>query len=434
MDNKMMLDAYFGTGGFLDGSYLIKHPRETDKKYEQRKQLAYYINHVAVAVNSQVDPIFKDEIKREWNPSPLFERFKTDVDRNNTDLQELMKQTAQRAKLLGYSFLLMDNTVEQPATIKEAEERRLLPYIISIPSENVGVCEFDEFGQLSRFKYHEIIKAENGENVKVETEWTKTRWKRKRGEHEEMGDHNLGRVPVTIWQSRLISNKQLPSSEFTSIVQCNYSIYQKCSWLDEILANQAFSILVYPGEIKANLTIGTENALTYPEDSPHTPMFITPPSTSADILQANIQQLVTEIYRMANLSTVTGVREATSGIAKAWDFQRANQALAEYSYMCQRAEYDIIDLFERWTGEKLDYHCEYPRDFAIADLTDELENAQRLIDLNFKSGALVIETVKRILAVYFPNIQDEVYDQIIDEITKSSDEIIQEVTYGQPPV
>lgn len=430
MNNKLITDAYYGTGGFADGSYLIKHPRETERKYEQRKRLAYYINHVAVAVNSQVDPIFKDEVKREWKESVLFETFKTDVDRAGTDLQELAKRTALKAKLYGYTFLLVDNTAEQAETVGEAAERRQLPYVIEIAPDEVNKCVFDTVGRLVLFEYYEKNIDAKGSESRTRCTWTQTTWERETEGKTVQGKHNLGIVPVVIWTTTPISQGNLPASEFNSIVQCNYSIYQKCSWLDEILANQAFSILVYQGQMKTELTIGTENALTYP-DGANPPAFITPPATPAQLIQEQINQLVSEIYRMANLSTITGVRQATSGIAKAWDFQRANQALVDYAYMCQRAEMRLVEVYQAWTGERLDYRCEYPRDFAIADITDELDDAQRMFDLSLKSATLTVETVKRLLSVYLPNIDDDTYDQIIREIEKAADDKVQDMEYGK---
>lgn len=182
--------------------------------------------------------------------------------------------------------------------------------------------------------------------------------------------------------------------------------------------------------MKTELTIGTENALTYP-DGANPPAFITPPATPAQLIQEQINQLVSEIYRMANLSTITGVRQAASGIAKAWDFQRANQALVDYAYMCQRAEMRLVEVYQAWTGERLDYRCEYPRDFAIADITDELDDAQRMFDLSLKSATLTVETVKRLLSVYLPNIDDDTYDQIIREIEKAADDKVQDMEYGK---
>jgi hypothetical protein len=52
LDNKgfiLVRDALTGGGGFKDGSYLVKYPREKDEKYEARKAIAWYDNTIAPA-------------------------------------------------------------------------------------------------------------------------------------------------------------------------------------------------------------------------------------------------------------------------------------------------------------------------------------------------------------------------------------------------
>ena len=51
---KMLEDGYEGCGGFLDGSYLTKHPREADAKYSMRRELAYYLNYLVSSQPSAV--------------------------------------------------------------------------------------------------------------------------------------------------------------------------------------------------------------------------------------------------------------------------------------------------------------------------------------------------------------------------------------------
>ncbi len=56
---QFLLDSYSGTGGFLDGSYLISHPRESQEKFERRRKLAVYPNYVKKVVDSYLFHLFK---------------------------------------------------------------------------------------------------------------------------------------------------------------------------------------------------------------------------------------------------------------------------------------------------------------------------------------------------------------------------------------
>ena len=74
-DEYMMIhDAYYGTGLFVQGRGLIQHPRESVENFMNRKKLAYYWNYTGPIVNAMVDPIFKDEVRREYRNSMLGDR------------------------------------------------------------------------------------------------------------------------------------------------------------------------------------------------------------------------------------------------------------------------------------------------------------------------------------------------------------------------
>ena len=243
---QLLRDAYFGTGGFADGAYLVKHKREQVDKYKNRKALAYYLNYTATAVNSHVDPIFRQEIKRDWEGagSSLWEEYQANVDNAGTTIQGLAKRAATGAKLFGVNFIVTDNVAVQPATLGEAIQERNLPYSFIVEPDRVKSVKTDRFGSLSEFSYTEPANKDNADDkdeINIRT-WTKTSWvlTDKDGKQLENGSHGLGRVPVTIWASRELdpANVMQPS-EFLSVVKANLHLYQLCSWLSEILQNQA---------------------------------------------------------------------------------------------------------------------------------------------------------------------------------------------------
>ena len=96
---SLLTDAYFGTGLFENGAGLRQHPREDPANYKDRQGLAYYLNYTGPIVNAAVDPIFKNDIKRDYNGSTLFQAFLDDCDRTGTDYQDFCKSTAMQAKL-----------------------------------------------------------------------------------------------------------------------------------------------------------------------------------------------------------------------------------------------------------------------------------------------------------------------------------------------
>ena len=126
---SLLNNAYYGDGGFLNGKYLVQHPRESSEKYQQRLALAYYLNYTSPCVNAHVDPIFKRDPQREYSGAitALWEDFAKDTDLAGTDLNTLVKRWAVAAKLYGIGYVVCDNAPQPGSTIGEILESKKGP-------------------------------------------------------------------------------------------------------------------------------------------------------------------------------------------------------------------------------------------------------------------------------------------------------------------
>ena len=429
---QLLLDAYYGEGGFADGSYIVKHKRELSENLTIRKNISYFLNYTAPVVNSHVDPVFSKVQTRDWSGSNAFiEDFVQDTNGSGTPLKQFMKNAALTAKLLGSCFIVLDNVKadEQPMRRSEAMERRVFPYAYIVSPQDVFEVKYDKYGALALFSGSE--KGEDGADL-VRT-WTPTEWtlsKVEEGQRNdgakqftviERGTHGLGVVPVVPLFARKrigrIPQGDLGQSEMFHIAKTNLRIFNLCSELDEILRNQAFAILIYPSKSPSDLTIGTNNALGFEGDKVHhPPAFIAPPSEPAQLLMAHIDRLVKEIYRMATLSHVTGVQENRSGVAKQWDFQSTNQVLADFAANCQEAENRLGVLFALYTRTpNLGYRAVYATDYSIRETTEYLANAARTLDMDL--GAMFEAAVKeQVAGVMLQDLPGDKFDEIVGQI------------------
>jgi len=327
-----MEDAYRGSGGFKDGTYLEPHPRETVSKYNRRKSMSYYLNYVKTVIDSHVDPVFQKIPDRMWGvnndggPTPLFDKFMEDVDTNGAGIDRFMKRAAKEAKKHGVSFIIVDNFSDQPDRQVDAIQNRVLPYAYIVRKKDVTNYTTDGSGRVTSITYQTVTETSGGSSSKTAFwKWTADAWEKSGDGSVMSGINKLGRVPVVVLFSGENDPGDLkPDSDFYSIARTNAALFNLCSWLAEILQNQGFAILTYPvstaqqaSEVQ-ELIVGTENVLGYDGMLSNTPAFIAPPGEMAAALQTERSNMIQEIYRMAILSHVTGVQEQKNRLNVVW--------------------------------------------------------------------------------------------------------------------
>lgn len=424
---QLLRDAYFGTGGFETGAYLSKHKRESDEDYTFRRNNAYYLNYFAPIVNALVDPIFKKNPLRDYHGSAerIIKSFSLDADAAGTSIQIFIKRAAVMAKVYGISFIIVDNARNVDSrSQQEMLQRRQFPYAYVLEPDNLEEYGIDKTGDLEYIKFKEIAHIESGTIQYRYVYFDRTSWKIwGDGIALQQGTHNLGRVPVVPLFSRMLEQKTMrPTPELLPIARTAKALYNHCSWLGEILRNQTFPLLTIPSLDAKDLVIGTNNALGYNPDYSHEPNFIAPPSDPATILQNQIASLVQEMYRMANLSfIISTTQNNNSGIARQWEFERTNQQLANFAVQCAHAEIAVMNLVAQWVNEDITYTVAYPDNFGIVDVTEELTQAQAVLDMGLGDG-LREEVLKKVLAAYCPDIPDERFDELVEQLQKQTDD------------
>ena len=385
------------------------------------------LNYFAPIVNALVDPIFKKNPLRDYHGTAerIIKNFSMDVDASGTNIQLFIKRAAVMAKVYGISFIVVDNVRNSNSrSLQEMLQRRQFPYAYVLEPDNLEEYGIDKTGDLEYIKFKEIAHIESGTIQYRYVYFDRTAWKIwGDGIALQQGTHNLGCVPVVPLFSRMLEQKTMrPAPELLPIARTAKALYNHCSWLGEILRNQTFPLLTIPSLDAKDLVIGTNNALGYNPDYSHEPNFIAPPSDPATILQNQIASLVQEMYRMANLSfIISTTQNNNSGIARQWEFERTNQQLANFAAQCAHAETAMMNLVAKWVNEDITYTVAYPDNFGIVDVTEELTQAQAVLDMGLGDG-LREEVLKKVMAAYCPDIPDERFDELVEQLQKQTDD------------
>lgn len=427
MDYTLLKDAYYGSGGFETGQYLNKHKREADDDYRFRQKNAYYLNYFSPIVNALVDPIFKRQPLRDYSgpAAPTIKEFLKDVDTSGTDIHMFMKRAAIMAKVYGVSFIVIDNVRElQARTLAEMLQQREFPFAYVLGPQDLVEYGIDKTGALLYIQFQEIASIKDGAPQYRYVYYDRKRWEVWGDElMKSSGEHGLGCVPVVPLFSRMLEQKTMrPVPDLLPIARTAKALYNHCSWLGEILRNQTFPLLTIPSLDVNDLVVGTNNALGYNPDCSHAPAFIAPPSDPATVLQNQIASLIQEMYRMANLSFVINTSQNNnSGIARQWEFERTNQQLANFSLQCARAEESVMEVVAKWLNSDIEYTVTYPDDFGIVDVANELTQAQMVLDMDLTDG-LRKEVLKKVMAAYCPDIPDERFDELVEQMQTSEED------------
>ena len=423
---QFLIDAYEGKGGFLSGEYLIPHPRESKEKLERRKQLAVYPNYVRKVVDSYLSHLFKKSPVRSIETQE-YQEFIQDVDKQGTYIDDYMRKNFKLAMIVGTILIIVDKPSGKARTKLEEKQLNLRPYLAARLPSQVENFTLDQYGRLSSITFIETKPDGTVVYRYFDTEKWIISTDPEQKEIESSGEHNLGVVPVVPLHS---TDPLLPTSLFATpwildLANLNFDLYNALSELRELFRNQTFSIFTIPIKDQADaeklkdLTISTENAIPYNPEGGGKPEFIAPPSEPVEAYMKYIESLIQQIYRLANLEFTGGIQK--SGIAKEYDWLEFNRTLTSFALQCEQAEYRIAELVCRWQETEFKGYIQYPRDFSIRNLAEELETAMNAITAQILPPTGVVELRKKLTRdILGEFVDDKLFNLMDKEIEKSS--------------
>lgn len=438
-------DAYYGSGGFRDGTYLIPHTREMF--YKDRRQLASYKNYIRPIVRALIEPVFTETAPRvvtdsegEERDNLLVNTFIEDVDNDKTHIQDFSEDVITKARRHGVTFVVVDNfpEEEQPPTTAAAIEGRIMPYVISKTGNEVETYKVDEFGRLTEIMFAEPSVVVSGQKERRARQWTAeysvmmkmlqtgggavrttgvstNKW-------VEAGPrvyHNLGEIPVISVYAikRKKKSEILVDPPLYDVARLNAVIFNKDSEIRDNERAQAFSNLFVQSDQSGNFTVGPHNVILVPMDATIAPGFASPnPGILAGLVENNEKNRA-DLFRMAEQMGVYAVEtsKAESGVALAWKFFGQEAQLKKTARLATDLEHSIMTLFKLYTQEEFEYVVDYPFDYQPGDRLREVTIYKEIVNLNppDKMRKKIFEKIARIM---FVDEEAEVLQEIIEDI------------------
>jgi hypothetical protein len=452
---EKLAQCYEGSGGFLDGTFLVAHPREWEdytattpkkptKKLKARRAIARYENVAGTILDQLKSALFRESVTRtigkdedSTQKHPLSAWWRN-VDGKGCSIDDYMATRWTACGLYGHLAHMMElpKTSEAPLTQADAGE----PFLCAYTPLDVADWRIDDYGAITAVKLIEvepqtdIEAAANEDRIRVRYV-TRDGWKlvSYQGQDIDKGPHSFGRLPVVFHYAKRRALSTVLGQSVLNDPQLYIDLFNLTSELRELLRNQTFSILnvvlgtgpdaISPEKavdlIKAAGGVGTENVLLSAAASG----FITADATNVEAYQKEREQLLRTIYRLAGVPWESDSKDAEATGSLKLKREDMNQVLASYADECEKAEYQFVELWfrhkhgDRWQQEleTAQVVIRYPDTFDVTPFAELLEEAQAAVALDLPPTAMK-EIRRRVIAKFLPDVTPSVLEAIGKEL------------------
>jgi len=420
---------------------LFMHPKERDVDYNDRLKMSYYYNFCNPIIDIYTDHLFKQPINLDLDTiEEEVEQRSENIDNKGSSIEEFRKEMADLAQVYGHIYVVVDSPEYKGdiKTKKDLIDNNLYPYFSLHHPQNIINWALDKFGMpywvLVRESTDSNLDPFNFDKERIESVnyrlWTRKEWILYDAEYKEIGRgvHDLGIVPVICVfdkQSKKIRNF-LGISAIADIAFIARDIYNSCSELKQILRDQTFAFLALQGSSSEydELSVGTSKGLLYPPDR-NAPQYISPPTGNAEVYFRHIDRQVSKIFQLAKLEggSVQAPEQSAvmqSGISKAWDFNQTNSALSKKAGNLEDGETKLWQMFARWNRAEFKGSVQYPHEFSIQSLKEDLDECEKEMRLNM--GTEFNKEVKAaIIKKKFPRMNKTDIDKLIEGMEAQED-------------
>jgi len=410
------LEATYDGGREWFNDNIFRYIKEGDSEFKDRVNRAYRFNHTREVVDLINKYLFKQNIVRNDEDAPeSVKKFWQRSTRNGMGISDFSRQISKKTSIYGRVAIVVDRTTAEGEIVSKADEKaaNLQTYAYIVPPEQVLDYSYDEQGALNWILLLEQVRDDadpltSSGKVGVRYRlWTKTYWllieekgkgKSKTWQITDSGTHDLGEVPVVLADHIVSDDLYVSPAMIDDIAYLDRAVANYLSNIDAIIQDQTFSQLAMPAQGVEPGTdsydkmkeMGTKRIFLYDGgDSANKPFYLSPDVKQAQVIITTIKTIINEIYHTVGLAgertkqdNALGI-DNSSGVAKAYDFERVNALLAAKADSLEMTENKIVRLVCLWNGENMpDEEKElvtYPNNFDTRGLYDEFDLAARLM-------------------------------------------------------
>lgn len=428
-----------------------RYVKEGDKEFKNRLERAYRFNHTREVVDLLNKYLFKQHIVRSEDAPDSVKAFWKQATRNGLSIKDFARQISKKTSIFGRVAVVVDNNAPEGVekmSKAEAKELGIKTYAYIVPPDQILDYSFDEGGDLNWILLKEIRRDDSDPLTSTGKQgiyyrlWTRDHWvlltvkvtgRVKKVVVEAQGRHGLGVVPVVLADNIVSDDTYVTPALIDDIAYLDKAVGNYLSNLDAIIQDQTFSQLampaqnLLPGDDNYNklVEVGTNRIFLFDGENGQVPFYLSPDVKQAGILLEVINKIINEIYHTVGLAgertkqdNSQGI-DNSSGVAKAYDFERVNALLAAKADSLEIVENKIVQLVALWNGEEGKVENEtlvsYPDNFDTRGLYDEFDLAARLMLVD-APDAVRQEQMLTLIDKLFPQLKKELRKKMEEQL------------------
>ena len=446
---KFLEETYEGGREWFPNN-IFRYIKEGDQEHRERIERAYRFNHTREVVDLVNKYIFKGTIIRKENDaSKNIQSFWNSSTLNRRPISDYMRLVSKGASTFGRFWVCTDTNQTSPdATVLAEKSSGARVYSYTIKPQNVLDFAYNKNGDLIWVKVREYVRddddiLDSGEISVQYRIWTQDYWALFTETHTESkevvyelkdyGTHGLGRVPLFPVDHAPSDNLYVSTGLIDDIAYLDRAVANYLSNLDTIIQDQTFSQLVMPaqGMLPGDdsqtklMELGLKRIFTYDAQATQAPHYISPDAAQAGVIMDVINKIINEIYHSIGMAgertkqdNSMGI-DNSSGVAKAYDFDRMNAMLAQKARSLELAENTLCEMVDLWFGVKVEpgtyKYVIYPDNFDVRGLNDEIDLAQQLLLIE-APDKMRQNQMNTVVDKLFPNLADDLIAAMKTEI------------------
>lgn len=445
---KFLEETYEGGRGWFEDN-IFRYIKEGDQEYADRVARCYRFNHSREVVDLINKYLFKQHVTRSEDAPESVKRFWEKATKSGLSITEFMRQASKRTSMQGRIGIVVDTTAPAGKVLSKADEKAagVRTYAYAVGPEQLLDYSFDQDGHLNWVLIRECVRDDadpftsSGEEKDRFRLWTKGGWKlyeeQTQGRRKvivmiDSGDYEIGEVPVILADHIIGDDDYEAPAMIDDIAYLDRAVANYLSNLDAIIQDQTFSQLampaqnVLPGEDNYTklVEMGTKRVFLYDGEGGAAPFYLSPDPKQAELILSVINKIIGEIYHTVGLAgertkqdNSVGI-DNSSGVAKAYDFERVNALLAAKADSLEAIENKIARLVALWNGEEAQIKGDivsYPDNFDTRGLYDEFDIAARLMLID-APDTIRREQMTMVLDKLFPQLKADLRKKIEAEL------------------